>query len=133
MTEINQELKRPPPPPLPRKNCRSGMLELFGERTAYLSAKEAVVRVLRELQRRDSVFLLHLMAHPENRGKKRMRVSKSREAIYPGRSDLTRYAEPLCDGYFVDGNTNTATKLNLLMLAARVANLHWGHDIKVDF
>ncbi len=109
-----------------------GMLVISGKELPYGSANEAVVIVLRELQKADSTFLQRFSQHPKSRGRKRRYVAQSSEDLYPDRPDLRKYSEHLSDNWLLSTNINNRFKGTILKAAAEVAGLRFGKDIVVE-
>jgi hypothetical protein len=111
---------------------RHGKLVLLGQEHAYANAKEAMVFILRELSKRDPSFLERCSRHPDAQGTRRRYIARSAEDLYPGREDLQEYKEALPGGWFVATNINNGQKITIIQLAADVAGLAFGRDIKVQ-
>ncbi len=115
------------------ETTRSGTLILKGKSYRYATAKEAMVTVLRELATADPTFLQRCAQHPEIQGRQRRYIGRTAAEMYPHREDLREYVEPLPGGWFVSTNLNNPTKNKVIRVAAEVAGLKFGQDLKVDF
>jgi hypothetical protein len=115
------------------ETIRGGQLVLRGKAYSYSSAKDAMVIVLRELAKDDATFLERCSRHPDAQGRKRRYIARTPEEIYPDREDLRDYREPLPGGWFVATNLNNVLKKTIIRLAADVAGLRFGTDLRVEF
>lgn len=112
---------------------RNGTLVLRNKAFKYANAKDAMVIALRELANEDPTFLQRCAQHPDAQGRKRKYIAKTPEELYPDRPDLRDHREELPGGWFVATNLNNVLKKSIIGLAAEVANLRFGTDVKVDF
>ena len=55
------------------------------------------------------------------------------EELYPARPDLRDYREQLPGGWYVATNLNNVLKKSIIRLAAEVAGLRFGEDVRVEF
>ena len=92
-----------------------------------------MVKCLTILSKTDQTFLQRCSQHPDCRGKKRRDIARSPEELYPGRSDLVQYNEPLPDGWYVATNLSNQIKLSIIKAATQVAGLTFGTDVSVEF
>ncbi len=112
---------------------RNGTLVLRDKAFRYTNAKDAMVIALRELSQEDSTFLQRCAQHPNAQGRKRKYIAQTPEELYPDRPDLRDYRETLPGGWFVATNLNNVLKKSIIALAAEVAGLKFGTDVKVEF
>lgn len=123
----------PTPPPEPATTPRAGILLLYGKSYPYTNAKEAMVQVLTILAESDSTFLQRCSQHPDTQGRKRRYIARTEEELYPDRPDLREFRASLPGGWLVATNLNNRLKKTIIQVAAEVAGLRLGSDIKVDF
>ncbi|WP_203291700.1 hypothetical protein [Maricaulis parjimensis] len=64
-------------------------------------------------------------------GRRRV-VARSPEALYPRSPQLTKHAEKLCDGWYVDVNLSREQKLARIKTACRLAGLEYDKDLIVE-
>ena len=64
-------------------------------------------------------------------GRRRV-VARSPEALYPRSPQLTKHAEKLCDGWYVDVNLSREQKLMRIKTACRLAGLEYDKDLVVE-
>lgn len=112
---------------------RNGTLTLKGKTFRYANAKDAMVITLRELAENDSTFLQRCAQHPDAQGRKRRYIAQQPEELYPDRPDLRDLRETLPGGWLVATNLNNVLKKSIIRLAAEVAGLKFGTDVKVEF
>lgn len=121
------------PPPSPRRVQRPGGtgFTLFGQFHQCGTAREAMIRVLQEFDRRDPTFLERFVSRKH--GRKRRYVAIDRQDLYPGRPDLAEvhYAE-LKPGWYVGTNYSRQVIESIIRLACDVASLAFGSDVQVD-
>ena len=114
------------------KNRLKGKVSLFGEAHPYRNGKERLIIVLRELARRDGAFLDRCYRVSAFKGRKRRHISRTKEELYPGRSDMQRdFTEQLPGGWWLGTNLNNKKKEALVRAAIEVAGLKLGFDIEV--
>ena len=104
-----------------------------GREYSYDNAKDAMVKVLRELASADGSFLERCSQHPDARGRKRRYIARAPEELYPDRPDLRDLREDLPGGWLVATNLNNVLKKTIIKPAAEVAGLSFGKDIIVEF
>jgi len=124
----------PAPPFLePRPVQRPGGIgfTLFGQFHPCGAAREVMIRVLQEFDRRDPTFLDRFVSR--RHGRKRRYVSTNRLDLYPGRPDLAEvhYAE-LKPGWYAGTNYSRHVIESIIRLACDVASVSFGSDIQVD-
>ena len=117
----------------PAALTRNGVLVIRGKAYRYANAKEAMVTTLRELAQNDPTFLQRCAQHPNAQGRKRRYIAQKPEDLYPDRPDLREFRENLPGGWFVATNLNNALKKSIIALAAEVAGLKFGTEVKVEF
>ena len=105
---------------------------LHGKEFSYANAKEAMVFILSELAKADPTFLSRCYQHRGFRGKKRRYVAQRPAELYPDRPDMIDQHEVLPGGWVVGINLNNKSKMRILKLAAEVAGLTFGRDIKIQ-
>ena len=77
-------------------------------------------------------FLSRCYQHRGFRGKKRRYVAQRPAELYPDRPDMIDQHEVLPGGWVVGINLNNKSKMRILKLAAEVAGLTFGRDIKIQ-
>jgi hypothetical protein len=115
------------------ESTRRGKLVLLGKAHSYHNAKDAMVIVLSELAKSDSSFLERCSQHQDAQGRKRRYIARTPEELYPDRDDLRDKRESLPGGWLVATNLNNVLKRTIIRLAAEVAGLTFGKDVKVEF
>jgi hypothetical protein len=123
---------RPIPLRTTNESSRSGKLILLGKAHAYTNAKDAMVIVLKELAKTDSLFLERCSQHPNVQGRKRRYIARTPEELYPDREDLRDMREALPGGWLVATNLNNVLKKTIIRLAAETAGLSFGKDVVVE-
>jgi hypothetical protein len=120
----------PSPEPNPKQHVT---LAIKGKQYRLANAKQAMVRLLRELAKTDSTFFQRCSQHKDFHGRKRNYIARSIDELYPDRPDLRDYNEPLPDGWFVATNLNNQLKKTIIKAATEVAGLSFGKDVNVNF
>ena len=106
---------------------------LDGQLHQVRNAKEVVLGVLRELERRQPGFLERCARHDENQGRTRSYIARRAEELYPDRPDFAQnsdmYAQ-IVPGWLLMTNFSNQVKRSILTFAANVAGirLHDGED-----
>jgi hypothetical protein len=99
---------------------------LDGQLHQVRNAKEVVLGVLRELERRQPGFLERCARHDENQGRTRSYIARHAEELYPGRPDFAQngdmYAQ-IVPGWLLMTNFSNQVKRSILSLAAKVAGI----------
>jgi predicted type IV restriction endonuclease len=114
-------------------SSRGGTVLLFGEKRQYGNFKDAMVATLTELAKREPTFLERCAQHQNNQGRTRRYISRTVEALYPGRPDLYEASAELPGGWFIGTNMNNLRKKSIMKMAAEVAGLSFGKDFILDF
>lgn len=90
------------------------------------NAKEVVLGVLRELERRQPGLLERCARHEENHGRSRAYIGQRPEDLYPGRLDFAQnkdmYAQ-IVPGWLLMTNFSNQVKRRILGIAANVAGI----------
>lgn len=93
---------------------------------------DALQSVFKVLGQRDSTFLERFAALAH--GRKRRYLAQNPNELYPGRPDLAEsQSRAVGRGYWLATNNSTATKRQILTLAAEVAGVTLGTDLAVRF
>lgn len=91
------------------------------------NAKEVVLGVLRELERRQPGFLERCSRHEQNQGRTRNYIGRTAEELYPGRPDFAqdddKYVQ-IVPGWLLMTNFSNRVKSSILALAAKVAGIN---------
>ncbi|HYI49286.1 MAG TPA: hypothetical protein VEX35_12565 [Allosphingosinicella sp.] len=104
-------------------------VEIAGRRIPAANLKAAWRVLLRELAASQPRFLDELAAES---GRGRRFVARSPAALYPRSPHLAlRHAEPLIEGWFVDGNVSADQVARRARIAARLCGLHYGSDVRI--
>lgn len=111
---------------------RQGKVIIKGREFEYRNFKEAMVQILRELQRRDPNFLPRLSRHPKCQGRKHRFIAQSPEDLYPNSPKYKNMNEALSSGWFVATKNNSQRKMEFIKIASEVAGLKFGRDIVID-
>jgi hypothetical protein len=132
------EAKRAPAPAVIRRNRQSeerirgrGLwsVELEGERFPAPNMKEAYRTLLLKLDERSPQFIDRFSAE---RSRSRRFVSRKPADLYDSSPHLAGdHAQPLKDGWYFDTNLSTEQVAKRARVAARVAGLSYGRDVKV--
>ncbi len=120
-----------PKPPGPRPPVSNGVLyELHGRQSSAKSAKEALLKILKELSSSDPRFFEKLAPRVETR--KRKHIATSQSEVYPERPDLASSAVELVPGWWIGLNIANREKVRILKRACEVAKIDFGNDLKID-
>jgi predicted type IV restriction endonuclease len=124
-----------PPPthvrPSDRELSRVGF-ELNGQFHAARNARDVLVKVFTELERRDSTFPDRFAALPKH-GRTRRYLARTSNELYPDRPDLARdFSQQLKSGWWLGINLSRAAISRIIEMACEVAGLRFGADLKVD-
>lgn len=104
-------------------------VELNGARTAASNLKGAYRTLLLLLHARDGQFL---QAFAQERARARRFVARRPEDLYLNSPDLARdHAKPLDDGWYFDTNLSTDQVARRARIAARLAGLKYGRDVRI--
>ena len=116
-----------PPPHYPRQVS----FEFLGKPEVARNAIEALVWILRELQKREPTFLERLELAV--RGRKRNKIARTPALVHPNRPDLAAQSVvQLVPGWFLDTNLANRDKITLLEEACRSAGLVFGRDLRIE-
>jgi hypothetical protein len=99
---------------------------LDGQLHQVRNAKEVVLGVLRELERRQPGFLERCARHDENQGRTRSYIARRAEELYPGRPDFAQNGDmytQIVPGWLLMTNFSNQVKRSILTLAAQVAGI----------
>lgn len=91
------------------------------------NAKDVVLGVLRELERRQPGFLERCSRHEENQGRTRSYIGRTAEELYPGRPDFAQDGDmyvQIVPGWLLMTNFSNQVKRSILALAAKVAGIN---------
>ena len=117
----------------PRMPRHQGKVIIGSREFEYRNAKEAMVLVLRELQRSNPDFLPRLSQHPRCQGRTRRFIAQSPEELYPNSPQYKNMNESLPGGWFVATNNSSAQKKAFIEIASEVAGFKFGRDIVIDW
>jgi hypothetical protein len=104
---------------------------LFGERYTAEDATEAMIAIIKALHSRDASFLDRLAIRVP--GRSRNHLARSREAVYPRRPDLVNFTREFVPGWWIGTNIANREKQRIVDIAAEVAGVRKGEDIRVQF
>ena len=99
---------------------------LDGQLHQVRNAKEVVLGVLRDLERRQPGFLERCAVHEENQGRTRNYIARRAEDLYPGCPDFAQNADmhaQIVPGWLLMTNFSNQVKRSVLALAANVAGV----------
>ena len=119
-----------PPPTDPPTQLSSVGFELAGSFTAGKNPVDVTAQVFRALSARDADFLDRFADLPKH-GKTRRYVARDPLLLYPDRPDLARSSVEIVPGYWLATNNSSHRKARILKMAADVAGLEFGLDLKV--
>jgi len=115
------------------KRARKAEVVLFGKTYSFNSAQTATTFIFNELAKSDPSFLDKCSKHPKISGQKRQYLTRSLDAMYPGRKYLFDRHAKLPDGWLLCTCTNNEIKIKIINIAAEIANLTIGNDLIVNF
>ena len=116
-------------PPGDRLPGRGFMLD--GRFVPAKSGADLLGGVFEALGRRDPTFLERFAA--QHSGRKRQYLARSTEELFPGHPELAANSRAVGQGYLIGTNISTAGKLRLLGLAADLADVQLGDELRVRF
>ena len=106
-------------------------LELDGQFFPANNVRGILSILFRKLSERDEDFLNRFAAEPVH-GKGRRYLAAEPEALYPKSPHLTeKHSQKLSPGWWIDTNQGYASATRIVELAARVAGLRSGVDVKL--
>ncbi len=117
-----------------RKHLAPAPFHLQGHRYNARSARDAMIKIFKELAEKDTSFLERFASRSKH-GKKRRFVARSRDELYPGRPDLAAsHSHQLPGGWWLGTNYSKKNIENIIKMACEVAGLNYGSDliIKLD-
>lgn len=104
-----------------------------GKATACRNAKEVMIGIFRSLSEENVSFTEKCFTHTDNQGWSRTYVARNTSDLYPNRPDLEVYSEEFTSGWFIATNLSNALKKKLIAMAADVAGLRIGTELKYNF
>lgn len=104
--------------------------QLFGKPLEARNAKEALVEILQELEKRDSNFFEKLSYVVQ--GRKRNHIANSKQGVYPDRPDLADTAIEISPGWWIGINIANREKKRILIRACEVAKIQFGKDLVIE-
>ncbi|MDQ3928799.1 MAG: hypothetical protein M3328_06595 [Chloroflexota bacterium] len=105
---------------------------LEGREHSARNAQDVLVKLLQQLDARDSTFLARLAALPKH-GRTRRYVARTKQELFPGRPDLAEeHSRELRPGWWVGGNLSRRSIERIIRTACEVAGLNYGFDIQVN-
>lgn len=105
---------------------------LRGKTYMVKSAREVLVRVIKELAATDPAFLDRFDALPKHASKVRY-VARSRDALNPGQDRLTKSAREFAPGWWVYQHLGIRDIEQAVKLACEVANIRFGQELSTFF
>lgn len=99
---------------------------LDGKQYPVRNAKEVVLGMLRELERRYPGFLERCAMHEDNRGRSRTYIARRAEDLYPDRPDFAQNGDmhtQIVPGWLLMTNFSNQVKRSILTLAGTVAGI----------
>lgn len=116
----------PTGPDIPPGTPGGSWFRLDGKLYQARNAKDVVLGVLRELERRQPGFLERCSRHEENQGRTRNYIGRSAEELYPGRPDFAQNSDmhaQIVPGWLLMTNFSNQVKRSILTLAAKVGSI----------
>ena len=114
------------------QSSRSGKLVILGEPFGYVDAKDAMVIVFKELERRQPGFCQRFHNDPRNHGRTRRIIAQNPRDLYD-LEHLAKNHERIDDNWVIGTNNSNLQKEKIITIAAEVAGLKFGSDIIVNF
>ena len=99
---------------------------LLGEHFKVLTLADALMETLRRLHDLDDT-ILDKLSHEG--GRTRPVVAHTPADLYPGRSDLRKYARRLPNGWWVGTNYSSNDVKRIFRIICRVTGLNYGEDL----
>ncbi len=118
-TEV-QTLRAPVEPPLPVPTPKGPGYCLHGKWTTKLTGRDLMVAIFKDLANHDPSFPQRFAEDAANSGRTRKHIARTREALYPGRPDLSKHSDEFAPGWFIGTNESNRTKRALTSAACRV-------------
>jgi hypothetical protein len=94
-----------------------------------VNASEALIDILRILQKRNSSFLERLSLLV--RARKRNHIARTREDVYPLKPELIEYTMELVPGWWLGTNIANRDKMRIIQKACESEQLVLGKDIVI--
>ena len=91
-----------------------------GKWTAKWTARDVMIAIFKDFSIQDPTFPERFSADPENSGRTRRHIARTRDALYPGRSDLINHSEEFAPGWFIGTNESNKSKHKLIRAACRI-------------
>ncbi|HKB24951.1 MAG TPA: hypothetical protein VKG64_07830 [Methylomirabilota bacterium] len=105
---------------------------LSGQTYPARNARDVLVKVFAALADRDPMFLERFATLPKH-GRTRRYLARSRDDLYPGRSDLVRdFSYELKPGWWLGINLSRNAIERIVEMACVVAGVRYGVDLKVN-
>lgn len=114
------------------QSSRSGKLVILGKSFHYRDAKDALVIVFKELERRELGFCQRFYNDPRNHGRTRRFIAQDKGELYD-RIHLKENHAQLSGNWVIGTNNSNLQKEKIIRIAADVAGLKFGKDIIVSF
>ena len=113
---------------------RSEMLVIYGESFSCKDFTEAMVKVFKELERREPGFYQRFYNHPRNHRKTRRIIARDVRGLYETANPLYENAYKQLDGDWIIATYNSKKTIERnIRKAAEVAGLKFGRDIIINF
>ena len=122
---------RPTPAQAPGDDLPARGFALDGAFVPARSGADLLAGVFEALGRRDPTFLDRFAS--QHSGRKRQYLARSTDELFPGHPELAGNSRPVGQGYSLGTHSSTALKRRLLGLAADVAGVRLGTDLRVRF
>jgi hypothetical protein len=112
--------------------------ELLGQAFTARNLTEAFVGIFRHFAELDSTFpvrfkkTLTAELAKARKPSKRGFIAATPQELYPGKTDLWKYAEEIAPGWLLGTNESSEKKLTFIRLACKVIGLRWGKDLKIS-
>jgi hypothetical protein len=110
-------------------SARKISYRVLGQSKHAVNASEALIDILRILQKRNSSFLERLSLLV--RARKRNHIARTREDVYPLKPELIEYTMELVPGWWLGTNIANRDKMRIIQKACESEQLVLGKDIVI--
>ena len=123
--------RRVAPSSAPPADLQERGFSLDGQFVPARTGADLLGDLFRALGERDSGFFDRFASLPH--GKKRRYLAKSKEELFPGHPELHGNTREVGQGYWVGTHNSTDLKRRIVSMAADVAGLRLGEELRVQF
>lgn len=103
--------------------------QLLGRTYSARNATAALVKILTEMEKRDSAFYEKLSRKVQ--GTRRNHIARRKEEVYPERPDLAEKAIEISPGWWMGVNIANREKKRILLKACEVLDIEFGKDLMI--